>query len=161
MQTNEIVLLRDRLRAARAKLLAAVDGLDARAWSWLPGDGRWSIGLTLAHVGSAQWDHLKVVQRLLDGRPIVVSEFDLDAWNAASVGKREGWSRGKILADLGAAEEKTLAILGGLDVSQLAVAGTHPALGTVTVGEVFRIIGLHDGLHRRDVLRLLREMNGP
>lgn len=161
MQTDEIAQLKDRISAARAKLLTTVDGLDDEAWNWLPGDGRWSVQQTLAHVGSAQWDHLEVVQRLLLGQATVVSDFDLDGWNAASVGQRKGWSRSRILADLGTAEEETMAFLDGLDASQLAVEGAHPALGTVTVAEVFRIIALHDGLHRRDVLRLVREMDEP
>ena len=159
MQAEEITKLKDRIRAARVKLLAAVDDLDDAAWEWRPEDGRWSVRLTLAHVGSAQWDHLEVVKRLLAGQPATMPDFDLDAWNAASVAKRDDWPPARILADLETAQQETMACLDTLDGGRLLVTGTHPALGGVTVAQVLRIIALHDGVHRRDVLQLLREMD--
>lgn len=159
MQPEEITKLKDRIRTARGKLLAAVDGLDRGSWDWRPVDGRWSVRLTLAHVGSAQWDHLEVLNRLLAGEPTAMSGFDLDAWNAASVAKRDDWMPARILADLAAAQQETMALLDTLDDGQLMVTGTHPALGKISVAQVLRIIALHDGLHRRDVLQLLREMD--
>ncbi len=159
MQPEEIIKLKDRIKAARVKLLAAVDGLDKISWDWRPEDGRWSVRLTLAHVGSAQWDHLKVLNRLLAGEPTAMSDFNLDAWNAASVAKRDDWTPARILADLEAAQQEMMALLDRLDEGQLMVTGTHPALGRINVGQVLRIIALHDGLHRRDVLQLLREMD--
>lgn len=160
MQSEEMAKLKTKIQSARAKLLAVLDGLDEGAWEWRPGDGRWSVRLTVAHVGSAQWDHLEVVRRLLAGDPTAMPEFDLDTWNAASVAKRMDWLPDRILADLEAAHQETMALLDALDDGQLQVTGTHPALGRISVGQVLKIIALHDSLHRRDVLRLLREING-
>ena len=84
--------------------------------------------------------------------------FDLDAWNVAQVAKRDNWSPEEILSDLRGAHEETLAFLDGIDPEELAVTGTHPALGEVSVGQVLRIIALHDGMHRRDIARLREEM---
>ncbi len=159
MRPEEITKLKDRIRAARVKLLASVNDLNEAAWDWRPEDDRWSVRLTLAHVGSAQWDHLDVLNRLLSGEPTAMSDFDLDAWNAASVARRDDWVPARILADLEAAQQETMAFLDRLDDGQLVVTGTHPALGRISVAQVLRIIALHDGLHRRDVLQLLREMD--
>ena len=145
--------------AARKKLLGAVDGLDADAWEWLPGDGRWSVRLTLAHVGSAQWSHLEAARRLAAGHSLDIPGFELDAWNAAAVAERTGWTVDQILADLDAAQAETLAFLDGLGAEQLGLTGRHPALGEVTVAQVLRVISVHDGLHRRDVLKLWKEMD--
>jgi hypothetical protein len=38
---DEVQKIKDRLVAARSKLLAAVAGLDEAKWDWPPGDGRW------------------------------------------------------------------------------------------------------------------------
>lgn len=158
MGADEISRIRDKVAAARAKLLAAVDGLDDAAWEWRPEDGRWSVRLTLAHVGSAQWSHLEVTRHLIAGEPLDLRGFDLDTWNAAHVAKRADWSVIQVLADLEAAQQETLSFLDHLDAEKLDISGPHPALGEVTVGQVLRVIALHDSLHRRDVLQLRRDM---
>jgi uncharacterized damage-inducible protein DinB len=155
---DETQRIKDKLAAARVKLLEATTGLAEEAWDWQPGDGRWSIRLTLAHVGSAHWGHLEVARSLAAGTEIEIPGFDLDTWNAAAVTQRLDWSVDHVLADLSAAEEATIAFLDGLDASTLACSGSHPALGEVTVQQVLRIIGLHDSLHRRDVVQLRQEM---
>jgi uncharacterized damage-inducible protein DinB len=147
-----------KLVAARARLLRAVEGLDAAGWEWRPADGRWSVRMTLAHVGAAQWDHLEVANRFLSGQPVTIPGFDLDAWNAAAVAGRAGWTVQQVLADLDAAHQATLAFLAALEGEQLSLPGSHPALGEVTVGQILRVIALHDNLHRRDIANLLQEM---
>ena len=155
---DETQRIKEKLAAARLKLLEATAGLTEEGWAWQPGDGRWSIRLTLAHVGSAHWDHLEVARQVAAGHEIEIPGFDLDAWNAAAVTHRLDWSVDQVVADLAAAEEATFAFLDGLDAAALERSGSHPALGAVTVGQVLRIIGLHDNLHRRDVAQLRQEM---
>ena len=155
---DEITKIEGKVTAARARLLAAVEGLGESEWDWQPRDGRWSVRLTLAHVGSAQWSHLEVADRLVAGEAVDIPGFDLDAWNVGAVLKRADWPVSQVLADLDAAHQETLAFLGRLDPEKLSVTGTHPALGEVTVAQVLRIIPIHDNMHRRDVLGLLAEM---
>lgn len=150
--------IRDKLTASRAKLLATVEGLDEMAWEWRPEDGRWSIRLTLAHLGAAQRGHLEVAQRLAAGKAVELPGFDLDTWNEARVAERADWSAEQVLADLKAAQQATFAFLEELDAQKLAMSGIHPALDEVTVAQVLRIIPAHDNLHRRDILNLLQEM---
>jgi uncharacterized damage-inducible protein DinB len=155
---DEVQRIKNKLTAARDRLLSAADGLDKGQWEWRPDDGRWSVRLVLAHVGAAQWSHLDVARRLVAGEVAEIPDFDLDAWNNAAVAKRADWSVEQVLADLDAAQRATFDFLDGLDAEKLAITGSHPALGELSVGQVVRVIGLHDGLHRRDVLRLRREM---
>lgn len=151
--------IREKIRAARTKLLAVVEGLDEAAWNWRPGDGRWSVRLTLAHVGSAHWSHLEVARSLVAGETIDLPGFELDEWNEVRVAERANWSPGKILADLKAAQDATLAFMAELEAEDLETRGVHPALGEVSAGQVLGVIALHDSLHRRDILKLLREMS--
>jgi uncharacterized damage-inducible protein DinB len=155
---DKVRQIKQKLAAARGKLLATVEGLDAAQWDWQPEDGRWSVRLTLAHVGSAQWSHLQVARWLAAGETVDLTGFDLDAWNEAHVAERADWPVDQVLADLEAAQQASFAFLEGLDAQTLARTGTHPALGEMSVGQVIRVIGLHDNLHRRDLLRLLDEM---
>ncbi len=156
---DQIRQIGEKMDSARNKLLAAVEGLDDAAWDWQPGDGRWSVRLTLAHVGSAHWSHLEVARSLVAGETIDLPGFELDEWNEARVAERADWSPGRILADLKAAQEATLAFVAGLAAKDLETRGAHPALGEVSAGQVLRVIALHDSMHRRDILELLREMD--
>ena len=155
---DEIRQVEERLNLARGKLLATVEGLDEAAWNWQPGDGRWSVRLMLAHVGSAHWSHLDVARSVVAGKTVSRPGFELDEWNEARVAERADWSPAQVLADLQAAQEATFAFMTTLDAEDLRVRGGHPALGEVSAGQVLRVIALHDSLHRRDILRLLREM---
>jgi len=156
---DEIQQIEAKLEAARSKLLATVEGLDDDAWRWQPGDGRWSVRLTLAHVGSAHWSHLDVARSLVAGEAIDIPGFELNEWNEARVAERADWSADRVLADLQAAQQATFAFLAELDPEKLAMRGTHPALGKVSVDQLLRIIALHDSMHRRDILNLLSEMS--
>ena len=156
---DEIRQIEERLSSARSKLLATVEGLDEAAWDWQPGDGRWTVRLTLAHVGSAHWSHLYVARSVVAGKTINLPGFELDEWNEARVAERANWSPAQILADLQAAQEATFAFVARLDAEDLDARGGHPALGEVSAGQVLRVIALHDSLHRRDILKLLREMD--
>ena len=147
-----------RLDVARAKLLVSVEGLDEAAWNWQPADGRWSVRLSLAHVGSAHWSHLEVARRIAEGRSVALAGFDLDEWNEIRVAERAGWSREQVLADLQAAQQATAAFVAELTQEELEARGEHPVLGKVNLGQALRIIALHDSLHRREILKLRREM---
>ena len=147
-----------RLDAARAKLLDSVEGLGEAAWNWQPADGRWSVRLTLAHVGSAHWSHLEVARRIAEGRTVTLAGFNLDEWNEIRVTERAGWSREQVLADLQAAQQATAAFVAELTPEELEARGEHPVLGKVNLGQALRVIALHDSLHRREILKLRREM---
>ena len=155
---DEIQKTKKKLTAARDRLLSAADGLDKEQWEWRPDDGRWSVRLVLAHVGAAKWSHLEVARRLVEGKVVEIPGFDLNEWNKAEVAKRADWSAAQVLADLEAGQRAAFDFLDGLDEEKLAITGSHPALGEMSVGQVLRVIGLHDGLHRRDVLQLRQEM---
>jgi uncharacterized damage-inducible protein DinB len=156
---DQVQQIEEKLASARAKLLASVEGLDEAAWGWQPTDGRWSVRLTLAHVGSAHWSHLEVARSLAEGKTVELPGFELDEWNEAKVAERAGWTTEQVLADLQAAQQATLVFMGELDAETLEARGTHPALGEVSAGQALRIIALHDSLHRREILKLRREMD--
>jgi hypothetical protein len=64
----------------------------------------------------------------------------------------------QVLTDLGAGQRATFEFVDELDAEELTITGSHPALGEMNVGQVVRVIGMHDGLHRRDLLQLRQEM---
>ena len=156
---DQVQQIEEMMASARGKLLASVEGLGEAAWDWQPADGRWSVRLTLAHVGSAHWSHLEVARRVAEGKTVDLPGFELDEWNEARVAERAGRTTEQVLADLQAAQQATSVFMADLDAETLEALGAHPALGEVSVGQALRIIALHDSLHRREILKLRREMD--
>jgi uncharacterized damage-inducible protein DinB len=146
-----------KLAAAREEILQNIEGLDEGTLTWKPGDGRWSIRETLAHLASAEGSHRQVAQAIAAGQTVDVPDFDLDTWNAARVAERRGRSMDEILEEMAAERQRTLSALQDLENEALDHQGFHPALGETTALKVFRIIPIHERWHLKDIKQLLEE----
>jgi uncharacterized damage-inducible protein DinB len=154
---KRVQTLIDKLSAKREEVLQTVEGLDEGALTWQPGDGRWSIKETLAHLASAEGSHRQVAQAIAAGQTVDVPDFDLDAWNAARVAERRQRSIGQILEEMAAERQRTLSALQDLEDEAFDRQGLHPVLGETTVLKVFRIIPIHERWHLKDIRQLLEE----
>lgn len=144
-----------KLARNRENLLALVSdlseaGLDRR----LP-DG-WTIRETLTHLVNAEEDHCRVAAVIAKGElDRLPKAIDLDAHNAERLLARGHLGRAELFAALAAQRERTLALFGRLSAEQLERSGPHPVLGEMTVGNIFRIIAVHDQLHTREIQAIL------
>jgi uncharacterized damage-inducible protein DinB len=154
---KRIQTLIDKLAAARGEILQTIEGLDEGALTWKPGDARWSIKETLAHLASAEGSHRQVAQAIAVGQTVDVPDFDLDTWNAARVAERRQQSMDEILEEMAAERQHTLSALHDLEDEALDRQGLHPALGETTVLKVFRVIPIHERWHLKDIRQLLEE----
>lgn len=146
-----------KLAAAREEILQTIEGLDEGALTSRPGDGRWSIQETLAHLASAEGSHRQVAQAIAAGQTVDLPDFDLDTWNAARVAERRERSMDEILEEMALERQRTMSALQDLEDEALDRQGLHPALGETTVLKVFRIIPIHERWHLKDIKQLLEE----
>lgn len=148
--------LLDEITPKREKLLALLatlsDGdLDRRA-----ADG-WSIRETLTHVINAEEDHRRIIAAFASGRgDSVPASITLDEHNAQRLAERGALTRDQILAGMEDQRRQTESLLGRLSDEQLAQAVHHPVLGDTTLRDIFRVIGLHDHLHRREIEKVIK-----
>jgi uncharacterized damage-inducible protein DinB len=154
---KRVQTLVDKLAAARQEILQTIEGLDEEALTWQPGDGRWSIKETLAHLASAEGSHRQVAQAIAAGQTVDVPDFDLDTWNAGRVSERRQRSIDENLEEMDAERQRTLSALQDLENEALDHQGLHPALGETTVLKIFRIIPIHERMHLKDIRQLLEE----
>ena len=143
-----------KMEETRAELLSFVEGLDRAALTWRPPDGGWSMRDNLAHLADAERAHRRFVGAVLGGRSTRLEGFDLDRWNAEHVGRRAGQSLDEIVADMRAQRQETLAFIAALPEDAWDEQGDHPALGRVSVHQVIRVIGVHERMHLKEMLRL-------
>jgi uncharacterized damage-inducible protein DinB len=154
---KRIQTLIEKLAAARGEILQTIEGLDEEALTWQPGDGRWSIKETLAHLASSEESHRQVAQAIAVGQTVNLPDFDLDTWNAARVAERRQQSIDEILDEMAIERQRTLSALQDLEDEALDHQGPHPVLGETTVFKVLRIIPIHERWHLKDIGQLLEE----
>lgn len=145
----------EKLSKERERLLSLVEELSEEAFDQQHGEG-WTIREILTHVLNAEEDHCKVLTLIARGdHDRLPSDFSLDEHNVSRVQGRGHLSKAELLDALRQQRARTESLFEKLDEEQLERAGRHPALGEITVGKIFRIIGLHDRLHAQDIAAAL------
>ena len=150
-----------KLNKERERLLAALEGVDATlAARRFEGTEGWtSIHDAVRHVASAEASMLTVAERTVAGTYQRIEGFDLNRFNARQVEKRAQQTWEESLAELNQVRSKSLAALETWTDEQLALPTFHPVWGDVDVAGLFRIIAIHDGLHRKDIETLRATQN--
>ena len=119
-------------------------------------DGWQSIGDVIKHLEAGERGMLIVIRRCIAGKPLPdYAGFDLDQYNQRQVAKRAHLTATQALAQYNAVREETLRTLTSLTEADLVQPARHPVWGEVTVAQLFRIMAIHEGLHRRDVAALI------
>lgn len=141
----------DKLTQERAATLALLNTITDERWTHAVSE-EWTVRDLLTHLLNAEEDHCKVIALAARGEGHrLPTEFDLDAHNSQRLSERGTLTRDELLAQLAAQRERTLALYHKMDSEQLESAVRHPALGETTIGKIFRIIGLHEKSHRREI----------
>lgn len=146
----------DRLNKSRARLLAVVEPLTEDDLD-RPAAGDWTIRQILSHLVTSEEDHRQVIEVIVQGKADrLPREFALDAHNARRLAELGQLSREALLAALAEQRAQTVALVQRLDEAALAQRGPHPALGEMSVDDIFRIIAVHEQRHLRDIQAALR-----
>ena len=111
--------IQSQLARARARLLSAVESLEAGETT-LPVSEGWTLCDVLAHIaGWAAWD-LHSINAIRQGeQPDLSAIEDVDAFNAKLVAEREEWSLSRILAEMEGMQIAMQALLTGISNQEL------------------------------------------
>lgn len=148
------------LRRTPATLAALLSGLP-EAWATATeGPGTWSARDVVGHLLHAEdTDWIPRARTILEhgeGRPF--DSFD----RTAMFDKYHDDSLDELLAAFAGARARSLAALDALGITpeRLARRGTHPALGTVTLGQLLATWATHDLNHIGQVAEVLARQYG-
>lgn len=151
MADSETII--EKITRARQRLLESVARLSEEEMSRKPDEG-WSIREILHHVAIGERANVELVRQALAGNPIRMEDFDMHRWNVEQVARRAGRSAAEAIAELKAVRQETLALLRSLGPEELALKLEHPGWGEMTIEQLFRALGIHDLMHRRDISQL-------
>jgi uncharacterized damage-inducible protein DinB len=144
-----------RLEGSRAVLLAVIADLPDSALDRRATEG-WSIREMLTHLVNAEEDHRRVIAVVAAGEAHrLPATLDMNAHNEQRVAARGHLTKEELLAALADQRRQTETLLLQLRADQMEWIAPHPVLGDKTLDEVFRIIGMHERLHARDIAALL------
>lgn len=144
-----------KLTDEHEKLVTLVKGLEEEALDRRHGDG-WTIREVLTHLVNAEEDHCRVISVVAKGElHRLPSEFNLNEHNARRVAERGHMSRDQLLEALDKQRARTLALLERMDEADMEKEANHPALGEITIGKIFRVIGIHERMHHQDIVAAL------
>jgi uncharacterized damage-inducible protein DinB len=148
------------LRRTPVTLAALLRGLPETWTRGTEGPGTWSAHDVVGHLLEAEEADWIVRARVIlehgEGRPF--ESFD----RTAMFEKLAGWSLDQVLDAFAEARSANLAALAALAITpeRLALRGTHPALGTVTLGQLLATWVVHDLNHIGQVVEVLARQYG-
>ena len=115
--------------------------------------GKWSVLEVVQHLADTELVYGYRVRMILTQDTPPIPGYDQDAW--AREFHYHDLPVGEVLAQVGALRAANLRLYRSLGPDQLRRAGLHSERGPESVEHVFRMIGAHDLVHRRQIERIL------
>ncbi len=162
---DDVTGIKEKLNVERAKLLESFAQTPRETMLRPFGDGGWSIKDVLAHVAMAESVNVAFAKMMIAKDtplqlkefaaeyPDFPGEFELDKFNAWMTERWRAQSLDQVLAALNQTRQETLAWLETLSPAQLERSGEHAVWGNQSVRGMFRILVIHDRVHRGDILK--------
>lgn len=148
-----------RLARNASAFRALLEGLDSRGTlddlvRWSPAPGKWSLLLVVNHLADEERDDFKVrLDHTLHKPGIPWPAIDPEGWVSSRDYEARDFeeSLGRFLEE----RERSLAWLESLAAPDWSARYEHPALGTLSAGDLMAAWVDHDHQHLRQVLGLL------
>jgi len=149
--------LAQRLENGAEKTISFFEALTPDQWGiTIYTDGAsWTVQQVLAHFVSTEMSIVRLIQNILSGGGGVPEKFNIDTYNERKVSELQGASPEKLLAEFNRSRQSTISLVAGLSPEDLSRQGRHPWLGMTEVGEIIKLLYLHNQIHQRDIRRLL------
>lgn len=118
-------------------------------------EGHWTARSILAHFVSAEQGFLKIFASIRDGGPGASDDFEIDRYNASQQAKMAEITSAELLARYLVTRAQMVDFAAKLDETDLQKQGRHPALGITSLGEMLKMVYLHNIMHLRDLKKVV------
>lgn len=144
--------LAERLKKEGEKVVAYFASLTDEQWSvevYTEGD-TWTVRNVLAHFVTAERGLHKLFESIREGVLGASDEFSIDRYNARQQEKAKDLSPTELLEQFTDVRADLAKWVSKLSQEDLVKEGRHPFMGQVQLGEMIKMIYLHNQLHFRD-----------
>ncbi|NCP88091.1 MAG: hypothetical protein CO094_09095 [Anaerolineae bacterium CG_4_9_14_3_um_filter_57_17] len=151
--------LSEKLRSEGERALTFFAALTPEQWNapvYTEGE-TWTVRSVLAHFVTAERGFLKIFADILAGGPGSSDDFDINRYNASQQAKTADLPPAELLALFGQTRAEMVDFAAGLSEADLQKTGRHPALGISTLGEMLKLVYLHNSMHFRDLKKALEK----
>jgi uncharacterized damage-inducible protein DinB len=150
--------LAEKLQSEGRRLVEFFSSLSGAQWEkevYTEGT-TWTVRNVLAHFVTAERGFVKLFEQIRQGGPGASEDFSIDRYNASQQEKTRDWTPQQLLEQFQAVRAEMVQWVRGLTESDLQRIGRHPFLGETTLGEMIKMVYLHNQLHYRDVKRAIQ-----
>ena len=155
--TDTPISLSEKLKAEGEKMADFFAELTPEQWQQTvySEEGQWTARSILAHFVSAEQGFLKIFASIRDGGPGASDDFDIDRFNASQQTKLAEITSAELLARYVVTRAQMVEFTASLNETDLQKTGRHPALGITSLGEMLKMVYLHNTMHLRDLKRTI------
>jgi hypothetical protein len=149
--------LADRLKEEGEKAVAYFSSLTDEQWStevYTESD-TWTIRNVLAHFVTSERGLHKLFKSIRKGGLGASEDFSIDRYNARQQEKTQGLTPQELLEQFIDVRSDLARWVSKLSQEDLAIVGRHPYMGQVQLGEMIKMIYLHNQFHFRDFRKLV------
>ena len=149
--------LADRLKKEGEKVIAYFSALADEQWNvevYTEGT-TWTVRNVLSHFVTAERGLHKLFKSILEGGEGVSDDFSIDYYNARQQEKVKDLTEKELLDQFVDVRADLTKWVSKLSQEDLAREGRHPYMGQVGLGEMIKMIYLHNQLHFRDFRKLV------
>jgi len=149
--------LAERLKKEGEKVVAYFSALPDEQWHaevYTEGD-TWTIRNVLAHFVTSERGLHKLFENIREGGLGASDDFSIDRYNARQQEKTKNLSPAELLQQYRDVRADLASWVSKLSQDDLAIEGRHPYLGQVQLGEMIKMIYLHNQLHFRDIRKFV------
>lgn len=149
--------LADRLKKEGEKVVAYFSALNEEQWQMevYTEGGTWTVRNVLAHFVTSERGLHKLFESVLDGGAGASDDFSIDRYNARQQEKTKDLSTDELLKQFEDVRGNLVKWVSKRSQEDLAVEGRHPYMGQVNLGEMLKMIYLHNQIHFRDFRKLV------
>ena len=157
MPENTPAWLAERLKKEGDKVVAYFSTLTDAQWGtevYTEGD-TWTMRNVMAHFVTSERGLHKLFTNVLEGGVGAADDFSIDRYNARQQEKTKDLSPQELLEQFVEVRADLAKWVSKLSPEDLTVEGRHPFMGQVQLGEMLKMIYLHNQMHFRDFRKLV------
>ena len=150
--------LAERLKKEGDKVIAYFSTLTDEQWKaevYTEGD-TWTIRNVLAHFVTSERGLHKLFENVLEGGVGASDDFSIDRYNARQQEKTKDLTPQELLEQFSDVRADLAKWVSKLSQEDLVIEGRHPYLGQVNLGEMLKMIYLHNQIHFKDFRKLVK-----